>query len=928
MSKRAKEPGRRFADLSIRAKLVLIVAVATTVALVLANGVHLVYSRHTAAAAMAREVGILAQVLANRSTAALAFFDDVLARENLAALGAGKSIVSACIYAMDGSVFASYARPGSRSPDCPPLPLARGARFTAAALEYFQDIVLEGQPVGVLFIRSSLSPLQATTWNYLLVTIAAFAGALTVALLLASRLQLFVSEPIERLAATAGRISRTGDYALRAEQAGNDETGRLVEAFNRMLDTVHDRDRMLSESESRYRALVEGIPAVSYTAALDGLATTFISPQVEDIFGVAPREWVADPQLFSSLLHEADRQRVLDALRESRESGSMFAAEYRVRARHGRTLWIRDEARIVYDAHGRPLMRQGLMHDITERKRTEAALRQAAAVFSSTTEGVVITNANAEIVDVNRAFTEITGYAREEVLGRNPRFLQSRRHPPSFYRGMWTVIRKTGAWRGEIWNRRKDGEVYPGWLTISTVRDDKGNIVNYVGVVSDISAIKRSQEELDFLAHHDPLTGLPNRLLFNARLTHALEQARRENRMLAVMFLDLDQFKAINDSMGHAVGDQLLQEVAHRLRDRIRAEDTIARVGGDEFLLVIEELGVARDAGKVAHKLLECLANPFPLQEQELYVTTSIGISLYPRDGYDVENLIKNADAAMYRAKEQGRNNYQFYTQELTSSAYQRVLLETNLRRALEREQFSLRYQPQFCLRSRRLVGVEALLRWEREDEGTVLPGQFIPLAEESGLIVPIGEWVLRRVCEQMRAWQDAGVGIPRVAVNVSGKQINVPGFPDTVERILAQAGADPSLIELEVTENFIMRRAAHAIGVLERIKSFGVSIAIDDFGTGYSSLAYLKRLPIDMLKIDRTFVRDIPLDPNDEAIARAVIALGHSLQMNVLAEGVETQAQVDFLRREGCDQVQGFLYGQPVTAEEIVGCATPPADP
>lgn len=912
-----------FANRLIQTKLVLIIAVATTAALLLANGVHLLYSRYTASSALVSEVSVLAQVLASRSTAALAFRDDALARENLAALESQASVVLACTYsrdngALDTGVFARYARDDAGSAPCPPLTDVRGARFGDDRLEFFEDILLAGEPVGAIYIRTDLSALRATTRNYLLVALAAFALALAVALLLSQWLHRVISGPIQRLAATAGRIAQTRDYALRAEKSSSDETGQLVDAFNQMLGAIDERDRMLSQSESRYRDLVEGMPAISYAGALDGLTTTFISPQVEDILGVSPQEWIDDPGVFWELLHPDDRERVVLAIGRGMEIGACFTAEYRMLARDGRTVWFHEQARTVRDVDGTPLMRQGMMQDVTERHESEVALRQAAAVFRSTTEGVMITDAEGNIVDVNEAFCGITGYPRGEAIGRNPRFLQSGRHDPSFYQSLWTELYQAGAWRGEIWNRRKDGEVYPGWLTISTVRDDKGDIGNYVGVISDISAIKRSQEQLDFLAHHDPLTRLPNRLLFNARLSHALERARRGDGQLAVLFLDLDQFKAINDSMGHAVGDQLLQEVAHRLQDQLREEDTLARIGGDEFLVVLERLGDRRDAGNVAHKLIECLATPFLLQDQDLYVSTSIGVSLYPGDGHDVDNLVKNADAAMYRAKDQGRNNYQFYTEELTDSAYQRVQMESSLRRALEHGQFRLRYQPQVDLQSRRLVGIEALLRWEREGEGLVAPGRFIPLAEESGLIIPVGEWVIRRVCRQVKTWSDSGVHIPRIAINVSGKQINLPGFPDTVERILAETGADPSLIEFEVTENFIMRRAAHAIGVLDRIKAFGISIAIDDFGTGYSSLAYLKRLPIDMLKIDRAFVRDIPDDSNDEAIARAVIALGHSMKMQVVAEGIETHEQADFLRREGCDLGQGFLFGKPMSAEDV----------
>jgi diguanylate cyclase (GGDEF)-like protein/PAS domain S-box-containing protein len=435
----------------------------------------------------------------------------------------------------------------------------------------------------------------------------------------------------------------------------------------------------------------------------------------------------------------------------------------------------------------------------------------------------------------------------------------------------------------------------------------------------DISAIRKSREELYHMAHHDPLTQLPNRLLFLDRLGHALELARREGRKIAVLFLDLDRFKNVNDTLGHPTGDKLLQEVAKQIKSRVREEDTLGRLGGDEFVLLIEKLVDEREASMVAQKLLEAFVQPFAVEGHELFLSASIGISLFPMDGQNGATLVRNADTAMYRAKDQGRNNFQFYTHEMTASAIERVALENALRRALERGELLLHYQPQIDLNNGSLIGAEALIRWQHPKMGLVMPGRFIHLAEESGLIRPIGEWVLFNACDQMRQWREQGFILPRIAVNLSGHQLHKDGIVEQVQSVLRGTKLEPDWLELEITESFIMRQAEDAIGMLNQLKELGVQLAIDDFGTGYSSLSYLKRLPVHKLKIDQSFVHGIPDDVNDSSIARAVIALGRSMQLRVIAEGVETEQQQAFLRAEGCDEGQGYLYSRPVSATDFL---------
>lgn len=560
----------------------------------------------------------------------------------------------------------------------------------------------------------------------------------------------------------------------------------------------------------------------------------------------------------------------------------------------------------------------GAQVDITHRKITEQRLRLSASVFENIADGIFITDADANIVDVNQAFVEITGFARDEVIGRDPRMLQAGRHDDSFFRELQRTLGEKGQWRGEIWYRRKGGEVFPVLLTINRVVDDDGRTTHYVFAATDISQIKQSEERLDFLAHHDPLTGLPNRALLNERLEWAMQHARRQSRSFAVVFIDLDHFKHVNDSLGHPAGDRVLQDVGERLVGALRQEDTVARLGGDEFVLLLEDIAHSGKAAKVATKVMRALAEPFDVEGRDIRVQVSMGICLYPGDGDDAATLLRNADAAMFRAKDRGRNTYEFYTEELTRNAFERVLLESNLRRAVDREELFLNYQPQVELATGRVVGVEALIRWDHPELGPVPPARFIPLAEESGLIHTIGEWVLRQACHQARAWCDSGLEFGRLGVNVSRAQLQRGRLFEDIQAVLSTTGLPPQCLELEVTESFIMEQDNLAVEQLDRLRDCGVSIAIDDFGTGYSSLSYLKRLPVHKLKIDKSFVMDIPDDDNDMAIVAAVISMGRKLGLTVLAEGVESTRQANFLLDNGCHEAQGFLYARPMPHEAV----------
>ena len=639
------------------------------------------------------------------------------------------------------------------------------------------------------------------------------------------------------------------------------------------------------------------------------------SEEVYRIFELAPADAPSTFADFLILVHPDDRADVEAAYTASLNARRPYAIEHRLQFPDGRVKWVHERAFTHYDTDGRPLRSVGTVQDITSQHLLDEQLHLAASVFDNSLNGILITDTKARILKVNRAFSEIMGYAPDEVLGQKTSLIKSGHHDKHFYQTLWSTLEQDGKWQGEIWDRRKDGKLIPLWQNISSVRDSNGRVRHYIGVFYDLSEQKRTAKHIHHLAYYDVLTDLPNRQQFNERCEHGLEQARRKNQSVAVLFLDLDRFKHVNDNLGHPVGDELLRIVAQRLKGTLRHEDTVARLGGDEFIILLENTGSIYDIERVARKILATLAQPFMVHNHKLDIGTSIGISCYPRDGEDVTTLIKHADLAMYLAKEQGRGNFQFYESHLTERAKERLFLEGELREALNREELLVYYQPQFALTGDRLIGAEALLRWRHGELGMIPPDKFIPIAEDSGLIVSIGEWVLSTACLQAKALLDSGQGFQRMAVNLSGVQIERSDILATVRRVLADTGLPPEHLELEITETYIMRQAQRNIRIMEDLRALGVALAIDDFGTGQSSLSYLKLLPVDKLKIDRSFVMDIPQDNNDMAITRAILALGHSLRLTVLAEGVETAEQADFLKELECDEAQGYYYSRPLDA-------------
>ena len=676
-------------------------------------------------------------------------------------------------------------------------------------------------------------------------------------------------------------------------------------------------DRDLRKSEARFRDFTYSLADWFWELDHHG-RFSFVAGNVEGVLGLTPNELIG--KTFAELATGDD------AVLPVRVFEHAFAGRRPVRALE---IWsphkknglrcLRANGVPIIDADNNFTGYRGVFEDITGRRQADEARRLAATVFENSSEAIVIMDANAKIISVNVAFTLITGYTLEDVQGQYPSYLKSGYEASDVYESIWAGLRSRGHWHGEAQDRKKSGDLFDGLLSISAVRDERGEITSFVAIFSDISTIKKAQEELQHMAHYDALTALPNRVLLDLRLTHALERAKRSNRKAAILLLDLDGFKTINDSLGHAAGDRLLQVISKRLAEVVREEDTVARLGGDEFAIMLEHLKRGEDAMVVAKKLLDAVAQPVNLgNDQMALVATSIGIALYPDDGTTAAILLRNADAAMYESKGAAPGSYRFYRPEMTHVAQARFKLESALRLAMAQDELEVWYQPQVALATGEVVGAEALLRWRHPERGLILPTEFIPLAEETNLILPLGEWVLRHACKQAKAWHDRNLGFGKMSVNIAAAQIERGDLVRLVREILDETGLPGECLELEITEGSLLHSAENARKVTSAIREMGTLLAIDDFGTGYSSLSYLKQLPIDKLKIDQSFVRDLPGNSDDVAIARSVIALGHGLGLTVLAEAVETEAQRDFLLAEGCDEAQGFHYSCALPAVEF----------
>lgn len=708
-------------------------------------------------------------------------------------------------------------------------------------------------------------------------------------------------------------LSLLGTLPLRPEELDDgtlielDPIGIIAGAFGQVLEHMKDTNRRLDLARGEIRAILDNISAAVVVLDRNDHIDECNRQALEWFFGgVAPAQILGQPAS-----HVCSCSTELMQLRQRPEEGGHPVVFH---GRHFQVVFSR-----ILDDQGEHAKTVVLFLDVTRQKAAEGGLRLYAQVFSNLGEGILITDPDRRILEINQAFSRITGYSTEDLCGQTPRVLRSGLHEPAYYEQMWRSIRERGYWRGETLDRAKDGRVIPMLQNISEVRDGEGRVSHYISVISDISSLKEAQSRLDYLAHHDMLTNLPNRLLFRDRLRHAIEHARRDNHQVALLFVDLDHFKTINDSLGHHVGDQLLIEASKRLRALVRRTDTVARLGGDEFVVLMERVASSYDTAQLAAKIVEDFRLPFLVKDATLHVGCSVGVAVYPEDGADDASLLRNADVAMYKAKEAGRQTHVRYNSELSAATHRKLVLDSALRAAVSQGGFELHFQPIVDSQRQAVVAAEALLRWPGGPEGARLPEAFIPVAEENRLILPLGRWVIREGLARMAHWQRQGQDFDYLSVNVSAVQLAEADFVRELFHLLDQAGLPGQCLQIELTENVLMADTVICARVLEQLRARQVRVAIDDFGTGYSSLANLRLLPIDSLKIDRSFVRDVPADANDCAIVAAVVSLSQTLGLGAVAEGIETAAQREHLERLGCHLLQGYHFSPALPETEFL---------
>jgi len=675
----------------------------------------------------------------------------------------------------------------------------------------------------------------------------------------------------------------------------------------------------LSASEQQFRKLVQTQSAIVWRADPVTCGFLFVSDEAESILGYPVERWINEADFCKQHIHEDDREVLLVFRPTEIRNQNNHEVEFRMIAADGRCIWLRDYINLTVD-NGEVTEIFGFIIDITKQKQAEEQLRLAAITFESQ-QGIMITDKDFRILQVNKAFTEITGFSQQKVLGKNPKILASGRHDKAYFQDFWKELTTNGQFEGEMWNRRENGEIYAEWQTITAVKNDAGEVSHYVSVFSDITEKKETESRIHNMAFYDPLTCLPNRRLLLDRFDQELAIARRHGQFGAIIFLDLDHFKLLNDSQGHLVGDELLIQVAKRLASVVREEDTPARLGGDEFVVLMhansESLTTVADhALIVAEKIKEILNKPFMLNQYQHHISPSIGITLFPDNDESPEVILQQADTAMYRSKASGRNAISFFHPSMQEAADLRLNMEQDLRAAIEDSRFILCYQPQVDSEGV-VLGAEALIRWERRDKGILLPMAFIPVAEESSLILTIGRWVLLEACNQIKAWQHTGVNLPHVSVNVSSRQFRQQDFVEQVKHAIDSSGIAAHLLGIELTESVMIADINDTVAKMKALKALGISIAVDDFGTGCSSLMYLKQLPIDTLKIDQGFVRDILTDASDAVIVETIVSMAQHLELRVIAEGVETAEQLTFLKQRGCSVFQGYYFSHPLPAAE-----------
>ncbi|MES2918799.1 MAG: EAL domain-containing protein [Pseudomonadota bacterium] len=698
-------------------------------------------------------------------------------------------------------------------------------------------------------------------------------------------------------------------------QEMNDNLERKVSERTQALSTLNDA---LRQSQERLSLAIDasGIGLWDWHLPSDEIYHS----NFEQLLGYSSKELTGFMGHLKPLVHADDYPLVKKAIvLHLRKRTPIYHVQYRMRHRRGHWIWVEDNGRVVaWNEEGRGIRMIGTRRDITKERELEQRLRLSASVFHHAAEAIFILDRDLRFVSINPGFTQISGYTEAETVGTRITDPRGNTELHAQHLAIAQHMQTHDEWQGEFNDYRKNGEAYPQWLHLTAVRDESGSVTHYIGLFNDMTARREAEERLRYLSNYDKLTGFANRNLFRDRLHMAISRARDNNHQVALLYIDLDRFRQINDTLGHEVGDELLKKAAKRISSVDGTVDTISRIGGDEFTLIVDKYEDRSAIEHLCERIIAELRRPFRIGEHELLLGASIGISVFPDNGRELQILLNHADIAMHQAKRLGGNTTKFYTADLRVASIEQLNLETSLRKAIFRDEFVVHYQPKMCLKTNRILGVEALVRWNHPSLGLLYPGDFIPLAEETGLVSAIGELVLDKACRQAQQWKEMGLGDIRTSVNIPAHQVRKGNLVQVIKRVLDNSGLDPTLLELELTESSLMEDSDNVLSMLQELRGRGIVISLDDFGTGYSSLSYLKRFPIDVLKIDQAFIRDIGNSPDDEAITRAIIAMAHSMNMTVVAEGVETDAHLDFLRKEGCDYIQGYLLSRPIPEGEI----------
>ena len=676
----------------------------------------------------------------------------------------------------------------------------------------------------------------------------------------------------------------------------------------------YEINKNLMQTKNEWKSIIDNMVNIFIQTDKDGVILK-ASPSIKNILGYSIDEVIGK----NIKIFWANKEKA-KILRENFFKHNKVPKEIVEKFIHknGNTLDLEIFINLRFDNNGNYIGSDNIARDVTELKKSQKALEIYENVIKNTSEGVMITDKNNFIVFVNKAFCNITKYEEKDVIGKNPSILKSGLHNKKFYKDMWKNLESRGHWKGEIWNKQKNDTIFPELLSINTLKDENGEIENYIAIFTDISEIKKSEAKMRNIAMHDSLTGLPNRNMMTNMISHSIKSAKRQNELMAIMFIDLDNFKTINDNYGHKEGDNVLVETAKRLKNILREEDIVYRFGGDEFIVTLEHIKNSEDIAKIARKLNQSLQIPYQTNNYTFYISCSIGISIYPNDALTPDELIKNADVAMYQAKNRGKNRYSFYSQELGKQIQEELSIENLLRRSIKNSEFEIYYQPKIDTKTLKIVGLEALLRWNNSEKGVLSPAKFIPIAEKTGLIIPLGNWVMLESCKQIKKWHNKKLYDGNISVNISGIQLDNKNLVNSIKYALKESNLSPFYLDLEVTESVLMNDVKHWSGTLDQIRDIGIDISIDDFGTGYSSLSYLRELPVDELKIDKSFIDDIPFDKDACAIVKSIISLAKTLGYKTVAEGVEKEEQQKYLLQNGCDIIQGYYYSKPLSSEEI----------